>query len=178
MATSLEKGVHNYFLEHDAFFNTKIDSYFKWLPIAATFTAHLCQVRTRDAWIKQLLIAGASEGIRYFVTDSLKNVSSEKRPLPYFDHRSFPSGHTSSSFAAAYFMRQELKQNMPALSYAGYLCAVSAAVIRLMKSKHWLKDVVAGAAIGVISAKLAFMIVDKLSSKAKASLHQAHHDIN
>ena len=54
-------------------------------------------------------------------------------------------------------MHEELKQSMPVFSYAGYACAISTGVIRLMKSRHWLKDVVAGAIIGVACAKLAYV---------------------
>jgi membrane-associated phospholipid phosphatase len=33
-----------------------------------------------------------------------------------------------------------------------------------MKNRHWLQDVVAGAAIGIISTKLAYALVNKLTS--------------
>ena len=164
MATRMEKHIHNYFLKHDAFFKTKFDSYFKWIPYAATFTAHLFGVRTKNNWLRQLIVAGSAEALRYLITDNVKNISTERRPLPYIDRRSFPSGHSSSSFAGAFFMQQELNYSFPVLSYAGYACAVTTGVIRLMKSRHWLKDVMAGAVIGVVSAKLAFIAIDKLSA--------------
>ena len=164
MATTIEKKIHKYFLEHDAFFRTRFDSYFKWIPYAAAFTAHLFGVQTKNKWLRELLIAGAAEGIRYLITDNVKNISTERRPLPYIDHRSFPSGHTSSSFAGAFFMQQELNKSLPVLSYAGYACAITTGVLRLMKNRHWLKDVMAGAVIGIVSVKLAFMVVDKVGS--------------
>lgn len=156
MPTKIEQGIHTYFLEHDGLPRTRLDSCFKWLPYAATFVAHLSGVKTRNNWMRQMLIAGTAESIRYLVTDSLKNISTERRPLPYLGHRSFPSGHTSSSFCGAYFMHEELKEAMPVLSYAGYACAVSTGVIRLMKSRHWLKDVLAGAVIGLVCAMVAY----------------------
>ena len=167
MLTKPEKRIHAYFLEHDAFFKTKVDSLFKWIPYAATFTAHLFGARTRSGWLRQILIAGAAEGMRYLLTDSIKNISTERRPLPYVDHRSFPSGHASSSFAGACFMCTELSESMPVLSVAGYACAVTTAVLRLMKSRHWLKDVVAGAIIGVASVKLAFAAADKIWARKR-----------
>src|SRR6476661_2812131 len=119
MPTRIEKSIHAYFLEHDAFFHTKLDSCFKWLPYAAPFTAHLFGIKAKNTWLKQLLLAGATEGIRYLITDNIKNFSTEKRPSPSVGNRSFPSGHTSSSFSGAYFMQQELKYAMPVLSYGG-----------------------------------------------------------
>jgi membrane-associated phospholipid phosphatase len=165
MPTKIEQGIHAYFFEHDAFFKTKLDSRFKWLPYAAVFTAHLFGAKTKSRWLRQVFIASTAEGIRYLITDNLKTIFSERRPLPYVDHRSFPSGHTSTSFSAAYFMHEELKQTMPLLSCAGYACAVSTGVMRLMKSRHWLKDVIAGAAIGVLCAKLAYYSVHKLHQR-------------
>lgn len=161
MPTKIEQGIHTYFLEHDALFSTKMDSLFKWLPYAGAFTAHLFGVKTKNEWLKQLLIAGFAEGLRYLITDTIKNIATERRPLPYFDHRSFPSGHTSSSFGGAYFMHVELKQTLPVLSHAGYACAICTGVIRLMKNRHWLKDVVAGAVIGIACAKIAYVCVEK-----------------
>jgi len=53
---------------------------------------------------------------------------------------------------------------LPLLSYTGYLAATAVAAIRIMKNRHWLNDVVAGAAIGIISTKLAYALVNKLTS--------------
>ena len=165
MPTGIEQGIHAYFLEHDAFFKTKLDTRFKWLAYAATFTAHLFGARTKSKWLRQLLIASTAEGLRYLITDNLKTIFSERRPLPYVDHRSFPSGHTSTSFSGAYVMREELKDVAPVLSYAGYACAVCTGVMRLMKSRHWLKDVMAGAVVGILCAKLAYYSVQKLHQR-------------
>jgi len=58
-----------------------------------------------------------------------------------------------------------LKKSHTLLSYAGYIGATGVGIIRLMKSKHWLKDVVAGAIIGIAATKLAYAIVNKVDSK-------------
>jgi len=47
----------------------------------------------------------------------------------------------------------ELKDSLPALSCAGYVGATATAIIRLMKNRHWVRDVVAGAVIGITSVK-------------------------
>jgi membrane-associated phospholipid phosphatase len=56
---------------------------------------------------------------------------------------------------------------MPVLSYAGYLGATTVAVIRVMKSRHWVRDVIAGAAIGIISTKVAYLLVNKLAQRRR-----------
>ena len=58
-------------------------------------------------------------------------------------------------------MHRELRGSIPVLSCAGYLAGTATGVIRIYKNKHWLKDVIAGAAIGIISAKVAYLIVNK-----------------
>ena len=50
-------------------------------------------------------------------------------------------------------MHMELKDSLPALSCAGYVGATATAIIRLMKNRHWVRDVVAGAVIGITSVK-------------------------
>jgi membrane-associated phospholipid phosphatase len=165
MTSSVGKAIHRYSLLHHPFFRTSIDKHLKWIPFATIFFLDVFGLKTKSGWKKQVLLAGASEAIRYLIADNLKKLTHEHRPAPYISNHSFPSGHTSSSFAGAQFMHTELKSTLPALSCVGYLGATATAVIRLMKSRHWLKDVVAGAAIGILSVRLAYLIVNKITNR-------------
>lgn len=167
MLFAIEKKIHRKAETKHPFFSTSIDYYFKWLPYATVFILHLARVKTRSDWKRQVLIAASTDAIRYLITDNLKKMVHEHRPAPYTGHRSFPSGHTSSSFAGAEFMHEELKSSIPVLSFAGYVAATATGVIRLYKSRHWLKDVVAGAVIGIASAKLARFLMNRLRKKKK-----------
>lgn len=167
MQSTLGKAIHRYFLVHAPFYQSSLDKKFKWVPFATVGVLKLFGVKTTSGWMRQILLAATTETIRYLVTDNLKKLTSNQRPFPYTGHHSFPSGDTSSSFAGAEFMHAELKKTLPVLSCAGYGAGIVTGTIRLMKNRHWLKDVVAGALIGLASAKLAYFIVDKLSSKRK-----------
>lgn len=167
MTSIVGKYIHRYFLLRHPFFSTSADDYFKWMPYAAVFFLDVFGVRTKSGWKRQLLITGASEAIRYGVADSLKKIIDEQRPAPYTGKNSFPSGHTSSSFAAAEFMHQELKESLPLVSCLGYVAATSTAAIRLMKNKHWLIDVVAGAAVGILATKMAYYVVNRLARRQR-----------
>lgn len=61
---------------------------------------------------------------------------------------SFPSGHTADSFASATFIQQRYgwKWGIPA-----YIGAAFVGYSRVQSDKHYVEDVLAGAAIGIIS---------------------------
>jgi len=63
------------------------------------------------------------------------------------DHESFPSGHTSASFALAASL-DELYGHRVGLP--AYLIAAAVAAQRIHGDKHWLTDVIAGAALGTV----------------------------
>lgn len=63
---------------------------------------------------------------------------------------SFPSGHTSATFAAAtvFHRRYGWKAGVPAFAFATWV-----ATSRLNEQKHWLSDLPFGAAIGLLSGR-------------------------
>src|SRR5258705_6810931 len=148
MTSAIGKSIHDHYLKHP-FFKTSVDKYLKWIPYAVVFVLDLFGMKTKSGWKKQAIIAGLTDGVRYFTVDSLKKLTKEHRPAPYIGKHSFPSGHTSSSFAGAEFMHREMKNSLPVMSCAGYIVAAATAVIRIKKNRHWLVDVIACAAIGI-----------------------------
>lgn len=80
-------------------------------------------------------------------TEALKYLIQEKRPDG--GEFSFPSGHTSISFAASGFIQQRygLKYALPA-----YAASIFVAYSRVSCHYHWTQDVIAGAAIGLIAS--------------------------
>lgn len=80
----------------------------------------------------------------------LKDLVHERRP-DGSDKRSFPSGHTSVSFAAATTLERRYgwHAGLPA-----FLVATFVGVARVDASKHYVHDAIAGAAIGTLSGAL------------------------
>lgn len=72
----------------------------------------------------------------------------------YPDQFSFPSGHT----AAAFVMATVLRFFYPQLSIPLYLSASTIGFSRIYNGLHFPSDVVAGGALGFISARLSLMI--------------------
>jgi membrane-associated phospholipid phosphatase len=90
---------------------------------------------------------GASAGVTLGVTYLLKYTVEETRPNG--GSESFPSGHTSISFSAAEFMRKRYgwEYGVPAYALASFV-----AYSRVEAGQHHPHDVIAGAAIGIISS--------------------------
>jgi len=88
----------------------------------------------------QLVNTVLTQGIKFVV----------QRDRPDGGRYSFPSGHTSATFATATVLQRHLgwKAGVPA-----YAVAASAAASRLPENKHYLSDVIFGAAIGVVSGR-------------------------
>jgi len=84
------------------------------------------------------------------VTQGLKYTIDETRPNGS-GHMSFPSGHTSASFFGASFLQRRYgwKYGTPA-----YLAATYVGWSRIENNAHYVHDVLAGAAIGVVSTYL------------------------
>ncbi len=71
---------------------------------------------------------------------------------PFSGHDAFPSGHATVAFALASSLAEEIQRPWAsALLYAG---ASGTAWSRLNDHKHWLSDVLAGAAVGITAAKV------------------------
>lgn len=103
----------------------------------------------RGDWRGDLEAAGSmlAAGGTTFV---LKELVHERRP-DGSDDRGFPSGHTSVSFAAAATLEKRYgwQAGFPALAVASLV-----GLARIQADKHYLHDVVAGAAIGSIGGLL------------------------
>ncbi len=95
--------------------------------------------------LKQLIVVNL---VKSTVTDSLKEQVHEMRPNGLgFD--SFPSGHTSNAFAHAAFIHRRYGIKQAATPYA---LATFVGYSRVHDRWHYTHDVLAGAAIGFLSA--------------------------
>lgn len=80
------------------------------------------------------------------ITHGLKNMINKKRPNG--SDKSFPSGHTSAAFQGASFIHERY-----GLKYAiyAYISAAYVGYSRIESDNHYVEDVLAGAAIGIVS---------------------------
>lgn len=97
-----------------------------------------------------VLEAGGSIGGTILITQGLKEAFPSRRP-DGSDNKSFPSGHTSTSFAAAATLhnRYGWEAGLPA-----YVVASFVGLSRVEARKHRVGDVLVGAAIGTATGHL------------------------
>src|SRR4026207_1547357 len=113
-----------------------IDRFLKWSPWIAVIITAICNEKTKGSAKQTIVTAAGCVALQYVVVETLKKVVNERRPYS-FKTDSFPSGHTSASFAGAEMLRAELKESNPALSYSGYVLAAITGFRRLKERKHW-----------------------------------------
>ena len=96
----------------------------------------------RDLIRSQMLNAVLTQGIKV----------STRRRRPDGAQFSFPSGHSSATFATATVLQRRFGWGVgaPAFALAGYVGAS-----RLQENRHYLSDVLFGAAVGIVSGRTA-----------------------
>jgi hypothetical protein len=144
---------------HDVINNKSawFDDFIPFAPAVAAFSMDLCGVesvhRLPDMFVIYLLSNALESGIVF----TMKNVTSRARP-DGSNYDSFPSGHTSTAFLAAEFLHQEYGCKSVWISICGYGTATLTGISRIYNNRHWTSDVIAGAGIGIMSAKLVYLI--------------------
>ena len=107
--------------------------------------------------------------IATLIVQPVKLAVDEGRPTD-ISNNSFPSGHTAMAFCGAEMLRLEYSDVSPLIPVAGYIVASFTGVMRIYNDRHWLNDVLAGAAIGIASADLSWIVnkwVDNLLTPNK-----------
>ena len=132
------------------------DDYVQYLPVA-TYLG-LCitrRVEAKHTVPERICVAAVTYISMAALTNALKYTIREPRPDSH-GRNSFPSGHTATAFAGAELVRAEY-----GIGYgiAAYTVATGVAFMRLYNGRHWLNDVLAGAGVGIISARIGYWML-------------------
>ncbi len=117
-------------------------------------------------------------------THSLKQIFHRHRPYtedgnkifdgPFFSTEdkilSFPSGHSTSSFAVATIFANQYAENNLLLSSLIYSMATLTTISRVYDDEHWTSDVFIGAAIGYLTGKTIYILHENRKEKFKSKL--------
>ena len=149
----------------DFHFPDAVDQAFKWSPIAAVFVLDALGEKTKNDFKNHLLIIALAESLMNAVLKPAKYKVHRMRPDHSMNIKSFPSGHTAASFLGAEILRHESEDIHKAIGFGAYGLAVTTAALRIFNNKHWLSDVVAGAVLGVVSARAVYALLKKLRKR-------------
>lgn len=140
-------------LRGDHYFHA--DDYLQYLPVVAYVGLGFTGVKTKHSF-KERFAVGATA---YLAMTAIVNVAKysigERRP-DSMARNSFPSGHTATVFTGAELMREEYGNGIGAAAYA---VATGVAFLRLYNGRHWLNDVIAGAGVGILSARIGYWML-------------------
>lgn len=161
-ATGLIKGsplhswgrdIHNEVVKHD--YHTSIDNSLQYAPVAMHLGLGLAGVKARHSLAERAVVAATSYITMTALVNGMKYTVREKRP-DCGTRNSFPSGHTATVFTGAELVRIEYGTGW---GIAAYGIATATAAMRLYNDRHWLQDVVAGAGIGMLSARAGYWLL-------------------
>ncbi|RZS93187.1 phosphatase PAP2 family protein [Aquimarina brevivitae] len=137
-------------------FYTTVDDYFRYAPIVQMYTADMLGAKAKNHWFDQTKNMALSLAIANITSTLLKKEVYKLRPGGGTNANSFPSGHTTTAFATATVLYEEFKGSNPLLANSGYLFAAATGTLRMLNNAHYLSDVLVGAGIGILSAKLVY----------------------
>jgi len=128
----------------------EFDDYVQYAPVVGALALGSVGVKAQHTLGERTLIVATSYATLAVLTNVPKFLIDEKRP-EFAGRNSFPSGHTATAFMGAELVRIE---------YGGwygigaYTIATGVGFLRMYNGRHWLHDVVAGAGVGILSARI------------------------
>jgi membrane-associated phospholipid phosphatase len=111
-----------------------------------------------------------AQALKYFFEEARPAVYLEKTNYPYFidevtlhNLHSFPSGHTASAFALAAALAFAMRNKNYSILFL--LMATLVGYSRIYLGQHFMDDVLAGSVIGVVSAIVCELFLEKKINK-------------
>ncbi|WP_324676767.1 phosphatase PAP2 family protein [Hymenobacter sp. GOD-10R] len=160
-----DEAVHDEVREHMPQVHTNIEDQLRYVPAYTSLGLSIVGVHGQHNTLEQGIIFFMAKTINDGLTSNLKRLTHVRRPDgSTFD--SFPSQHTSAAFASATFLHKEYGAHSIWYSIGGYSVATATGALRILKERHWLSDVVAGAGVGILSTEAAFWVYPLLRRTA------------
>ena len=133
----------------------RVDDVLEFTPFAADILLGVAGVHTYYSIADRAISSVTSLIIAEATVQIMKHTVTVTRP-DGSDSHSFPSGHSARAFAGAELTRIHYG-NLWGLG--AYGLAAATAVLRVGHQRHWLSDVMVGAGIGIISARVAMWLL-------------------
>ncbi|MCD8281799.1 MAG: esterase-like activity of phytase family protein [Prevotella sp.] len=150
------RSLRNDFTPH---YRASVDDYLQYSPMVVSYLLTFAGVKGRSMFPKRITSNVISLVAVNLVSNGLKNITGVERPDGSNKH-SMPSVHTAGAFMAATLLYKEYGDYGPWVGYSAYTVATATGVMRIMRDKHWLSDVLVGAGIGIIGAEFGSWLSD------------------
>lgn len=144
---------------HAPAFHQTYDNYLQLFPLVLLFGLKLGGVKGNFGWKRLFTFIILSVILTQLVVITLKLTTGVLRPdaTNYF---SFPSGHTTAAFMAATLLYKEYGFKGYWVGLVAYAAAIVTGFTRILNNRHWLFDVIVGAALGILLTDLAYRLVE------------------
>lgn len=152
----------------------RIDDYIQYsTAIGYVGLGFIPGVKTRGDFRQRLMAGITAYAVMAVTVNAMKYTFKHPRP-GNGTRNSFPSGHSATVFTGAELMRIEYGNYV---GMAGYAVALTVGALRIYNDRHWITDVLGGAGIGILSARIGYWLLpferklfklDKNNDKDKA----------
>ena len=140
-------------LRGDHYFHA--DDYIQLLPAAVYFGLGFTGIKTKHSFKQRFVVEATAFIAMAAITNAVKYTVRERRPDSGAPN-SFPSGHTATAFTGAELIREEYGNWWGA---GAYVVSTGVAFLRLYNERHWLNDVIAGAGVGILCARIGYWML-------------------
>jgi hypothetical protein len=126
-------------------------------PVFICYGASWLGADCKNDFYNRTLILIRSEILAIGTTYILKYATQVNRPNNE-NKLSFPSNHTAQAFLGAAFLDRELRDQSVWYSISAYSLATATGLMRIGRNKHWLPDVLMGAALGISAVNISYAV--------------------
>lgn len=152
-------------------FKFRYDDYLQFAPLGAQLGMHTFGIKGSSTGSMQLLVGDAiAVGTMLSLVHITKSVTGILRP-DGSSRNSFPSGHTAMAFTSASLFHEEYGSRYPWISAISFGSATAVGIGRMLNNRHWVGDVITGAALGYICGKFGYWISDIIFSPRHTYTH-------
>ena len=133
----------------------RADDYMQYLPVASNIGLGMIGARAKHSLLDRTIVTATSYLAMGVMVNTIKYSVREMRP-DETTRNSFPSGHTATSFMGAELVRIEYGTGY---GIGAYVVAFGVGFLRMYNNRHWATDVLAGAGIGILSARIGYWML-------------------
>ena len=143
---------------HTPLFHRSYDNYLQLFPGILLIGLKLGGVKGKFEWKRLLTFIVLSIILTQLVVNSLKLACGVLRP-DESNFFSFPSGHTATAFMTATLLYKEYGFKSVWVGIVAYAAAIITGMTRILNNRHWMIDVIVGAALGILLTEMAYRMV-------------------